>query len=217
VIEAGALLVKVCGLTTAEDAGFAADAGADLLGFVFHPPSPRHCGALREASRDVRDRAVLVMVSDDPVALARTAAMAGLHRIQPHCARAARRRVAEALSKEGFDLLLPWPDEAGQEAVDGGFYLWEPGAANTGLEGGSGQANPLGFPPPGPFLLAGGLDGTNLAVRAGTLAPALRPLLRGFDAASRLELSPGRKDPEKVRAYIQAAKAHLRGGTADAV
>lgn len=215
--EAIGCLVKVCGLTTAEDARFAAEAGADLLGFVVHPPSPRHCADFVEATREVRDRAVLVMVSDDPLELARTAAMAGLRRIQPHSSRAVRRKVAEALRKEGFDLLLPWPDEAGQERVDGALYVWEPGAANTGLQGGSGQPNPMGFPPPGPFLLAGGLDGETLASRLRALAPGLRSWLRGFDAASRLERSPGRKDPDKVRAFIQAAKAHSLGGTLDAL
>jgi len=39
-------LVKVCGLTGAADARHALDCGADLLGFVVHPPSPRHCADL---------------------------------------------------------------------------------------------------------------------------------------------------------------------------
>jgi phosphoribosylanthranilate isomerase len=200
-------LVKVCGLTTAEDAAFAAGEGADLLGFVVHPPSPRHCPDLPQAALAVRDRAVLVMVSDDPLELARTAAKAGIHRIQPHTTAAAKRRVVEALRAEAFDVLLPWPDEPGQDAVEACLYLWEPGAANTGLQGGSGKPNPLGFAPPGPFLLAGGLDGVNLAARVQAMPPALLPLLRGFDAASRLERSPGRKDPDRVRAYIRAARA----------
>lgn len=206
-------LVKVCGITTAEDARFAAREGADLLGFVVHPPSPRHCAALAEASAEVRDRAVLVMVSDDPLELARTAAQAGIRRIQPHASLAARPRVAEALRREAFELLLPWPDEPGQESLGEGIYLWEPGS--TGLPGGSGQANQLGFPPPGPFLLAGGLDGPSLAGRVRALPPLLQQMLRGFDAASRLEVSPGRKDPAKVRAFIQAARTCTSGGNTD--
>ncbi len=204
-------LVKVCGLTCAEDAAFAAEEGADLLGFVVHPPSPRHCADLLSAALEVRDRAVLVMVSDDPLDLARTAAQAGIRRIQPHPSPQARRRVAAALRKEAFEVLLPWPDEPSQEAIEGCLYLWEPGAARTGLQGGSGQPNPLRFPPPGPFLLAGGLDAANLEARVQALPPALRPRLCGFDAASRLERSPGRKDPDKVRAYIRAARAMAPG------
>jgi phosphoribosylanthranilate isomerase len=211
------LLVKVCGLTTAADAAFAAAEGADFLGFVVHPPSPRHCAALVEATLEVRDHAVLVMVSDDPVDLARTAARAGLRWIQPHTTAAAKAKVAAALRKEGFELLLPWPDEAGQTAVEGGLYLWEPGPAYSGLQGGSGLLNPLGFPPPGPFLLAGGLDGENLEARLRVLSPELRGRIRGFDAASRLEQSPGVKDPAKVSAYLRAVRAISLGGDAHAL
>ena len=206
-----ALQVKVCGLTRAADAAFAAAEGADLLGFVVHPPSPRHCADLAGAAGAVRDRAVLVMVSDDPVELARTADRAGLRRIQPHGA--GRAKAAAALRKEGFEVLLPWLDEPGQAPAAGCLYLWEPGPGRTGLEGGSGQANPLAHPPPGPYLLAGGLDGANLAERLAALPGEARPHLRGFDAASRLEQSPGVKSPEKVRAFIRAARALDLGGT----
>lgn len=205
-----AWLVKVCGLTHAADAAFAAAEGADLLGFVVHPPSPRHCADLAGAAAEVRERAVLVMVSDDPAELARTAARAGLRRIQPHGPR--RSLMAAALLKEGFDVLLPWHDGPGQLPLVGCLYLWEPGPGRTGLEGGSGQANPLDHPPPGPYLLAGGLDGANLAARLAALPTAARPHLRGFDAASRLERSPGKKDPEKVRAFLRAARALDLGG-----
>lgn len=211
------LRVKVCGLTTAVDAALAAAEGADLLGFVLHPPSPRHCPDLLEAARDVRDRAVLVAVSDDPLWLARTAAAAGLHRIQPHASAAARGRVAEALRREGFELLLPWPDQPGQPACAADLYLWEPGPGVTGLEGGSGVLNPLRYPPPGPYLLAGGLDAGNLAARCAALGPEQRGRLAGVDAASRLESAPGRKDPAKLRAFLQAARALEREGASDAL
>lgn len=205
-----ALLVKVCGLTTAADAVFAAAAGADLLGFVVHPPSPRHCADLVGAVAAVRERAVLVMVADDPADLARTADRAGLRRIQPHGRR--RAQVAAALQRAGFEVLLPWLDQPGQEPLEGCLYLWEPGPANTGLEGGSGLANPLAHPPPGHYLLAGGLDGGNLADRIAALPASARAYLRGFDAASRLERAPGLKDETKVRAYLAAARDLEPGG-----
>jgi len=206
-----ALLVKVCGLTTAADAVFAAAAGADLLGFVVHPPSPRHCADLGQAVAAVRERAVLVKVADDPADLARTADRAGLRRIQPHGRR--RAEVAAALQRAGFEVLLPWLDQPGQEPLEGCLYVWEPGPAHTGVEGGSGQANPLAHPPPGPFLLAGGLDGGNLADRLAALPAAARSNLRGFDAASRLERAPGLKDETKVRVFLAAARALDPGGT----
>ena len=58
-------LAKVCGLRRPEDAAQAAAEGADLLGFVCHPPSPRHCDDLSIASPHL-DRAVLVEVAESP-------------------------------------------------------------------------------------------------------------------------------------------------------
>jgi phosphoribosylanthranilate isomerase len=200
-------LVKVCGLTNPADAAFAAAAGADLLGFVVHPPSPRHCPRLSEASREAGGRAVLVMVSEDADLLAATADEAGIRRIQAHVAPPRRAFLAEQLRARGFELLLPWPDEGGQEPCEGGLYLWESSPARTGLAGGSGQPHAMAFPPPGPFLLAGGLSAENLAERVDAMSPAARLRLRGFDAASGLEKIPGRKDPDKVRAFIRAARA----------
>jgi phosphoribosylanthranilate isomerase len=65
----------------------------------------------------------------------------------------------------------------------------------------------MAFPPPGSFILAGGLDGAGLAARFAALAPDLRARCAGFDAASRLEAAPGRKDPAKVAAFVRRAHA----------
>ncbi len=199
-------LAKVCGLTNPADAAFAAECGADLLGFVVHPPSPRHCADLAEVCGDTRDRAVLVMVSEDADLLARTAEAAGIRRIQAHAAPKLRASLAPVLRARGFELILPWPDEGGQEPCAGGLYLWESSPARTGLPGGSGQTHAMAFPPPGPFLLAGGLSAENLAERIAALPPTARSQLRGFDAASALEKAPGLKDPAKVAAFIRAAR-----------
>ncbi len=201
-----ALQVKVCGLTCAEDAALAAEAGADLLGFVVHPPSPRHCADLAAACAGVRERAVLVMVGEEAGPMMEVARAAGIRRIQPH-AGPARREVVAALLTYGFWVLLPWADEAGQAELPADLYLWEPDPKKTGLAGGSGQTHPMLHPPPGPFLLAGGLDGANLRDRVGALPTAALPDFRGVDAASRLERAPGRKDPAKVRAFLAAARS----------
>src|SRR6266446_5123559 len=62
-----ALLVKICGLSTPETLDVALDAGADLVGFVFFPPSPRHLGfeAARALGERVRGRALKVALSVD--------------------------------------------------------------------------------------------------------------------------------------------------------
>ncbi len=199
--------VKVCGLTNAGDAAFAAAEGADYLGFVAHQPSPRHCADLASASREVRDRAVLVTVSDDAEAILRMARAAGIKIIQPHVSRDHRAKVVQRLKSEGYFILLPWCDDGDQSSIAADLYLWESSPDITGVAGGSGQTHSMTYPPPGPFLLAGGLKADNLQERAALIPMEARSHLMGFDAASRLELSPGIKDPSKVRAFIRTAKS----------
>lgn len=200
------LLVKVCGLTSGSDAAQAREAGADLLGFVVHPPSPRHCPDLVSASAGVQDLGVLVMVADEAAPMVIAAHTAGLGWIQPHVPPAVRATVVGDLRAAGFKVLLPWADEPGQGPLPADLYLWEPSPARTGVAGGSGQTHAMGHPPPGPFLLAGGLDPDNLRARLDSLPAEARPFLRGVDAASRLEAAPGLKDPARVSAFLSAAR-----------
>lgn len=205
------LLAKVCGLTTAGDAAFAVGQGADLLGFVCHPPSPRHCPDLAVAE-SFHDRAVLVMVADRAEAILDVARRHRFRRVQAYLPAPERERGVALLREAGLFVLLPWADEPGQAAMSADLYLWEPGATQTGMAGGSGQGHAMAFPPPGPYLLAGGLDGANLAARAACLPSEARADLYGFDAASRLEAGPGRKDPPKVAAFVAAVRqASLAG------
>ena len=199
------LLAKVCGLTSAGDAAQAMQAGADLLGFVCHPPSPRHCADLAVAEGCL-DRAVLVMVSERAETILESARRHGFRRVQPYLPPSERERGVDLLRSAGLFVLLPWADEPAQAHAGADFYLWESSPAVTGVAGGSGQGHPMAFPPPGPFLLAGGLEGGNLAARAAVIPSSVRSLLRGFDAASRLEAAPGRKDPAKVAAFVAAVK-----------
>lgn len=197
-------LAKVCGLAHAGDAAQAAAAGADLLGFVCHPPSPRHCAELSIAAPYL-DRAVLVQVAGSPEAILATARTFGFRHVQPHLPAGERSRGAALLREAGLFVLLPWPDEPDQPVIPADLYLWEPSPAETGVPGGAGLRHRMAFPPPGPFLLAGGLDGETLPVRAAAVPVAVRDHLHGFDAASRLEAAPGRKDSAKVAAFIHAA------------
>jgi phosphoribosylanthranilate isomerase len=205
------LLAKVCGLTTAADATFAATQGADLLGFVSHPLSPRHCADLSVAEA-FADRAVLVMVAESVEMVLETAQRHGFQRVQAYLPAVDRERGIALLRAAGLFVLLPWADEPGQAAVPADLYLWEPSPAQTGVAGGSGQSHPMAFPPPGPFLLAGGLDGTNLADRITALPLEVRLHLRGFDAASRLEAASGVKDPAKVAAFVAAVRQAASAG-----
>lgn len=199
------LLAKVCGLTTANDAAQAALAGADLLGFVRHAPSPRHCLDLGVAAAHL-DRAVLVMVAEAEAILAE-AKRHGFRRVQAYLPEATRAVGARLLRDAGLFLILPWADEAGQDVIAADLYLWETGVAATGVVGGSGQTHAMRHAPPGPFLLAGGLDATNATARLAAVPAELQSRLRGADAASRLEAAPGRKDPARVTAFVHAIHA----------
>jgi phosphoribosylanthranilate isomerase len=200
------ILAKVCGLVRAGDVAFAASEGADLLGFVSHPPSPRHCADLSVAEPYL-DRAVLVQVADHAEAVLALARRHGFRKVQPYLPAVTREAGIRSLREAGFYVLLPWSDEAGQSPVPADLYIWETSAAVTGVAGGSGQGHAMAFPPPGDFLLAGGMDAANLPERVLSLPPALRARFRGADAASRLEATPGVKDPAKVSAFIRTAHA----------
>jgi phosphoribosylanthranilate isomerase len=200
------VLAKVCGLVQAEDAAFAAAQGADLLGFVCHPPSPRHCGDLSIAALYL-DRAVLVQVADGAEQILATARQHGFRKVQPYLPADTREAGIQLLREAGLYVLLPWADEPSQAQVVADLYLWEPSAKATGVIGGSGQGHAMAYPPPGGFLLAGGLDALNLQARVRSIPVDQRQNLRGLDAASRLEALPGRKDPAKVAAFIRTAHA----------
>ncbi|MBS1784349.1 MAG: phosphoribosylanthranilate isomerase [Acidobacteria bacterium] len=203
------LKAKVCGLTNADDARLALHMGADFVGFVHHPPSPRHCGDIPSASANAGGKGVLVIVGEEAGPMIALARAAGLTWIQPH-SRDRKAALVQDLRGAGFKVLLPWPDEGGQEPIKAELYLWEPNPKRTGVPGGSGQAHEALHPPPGPYLLAGGLDAENLQRRLAILPLVTKSLLRGVDAASRLEAGPGRKDPVKVQAYLENAHAlHL--------
>lgn len=199
-------LAKVCGLVRRQDAAFAAGQGADLLGFVSHAPSPRNCQDLSVADPYL-DKAVLVQVAECAEAILATAHRHGFRRVQPYLPAVSREAGVHLLREAGLQVLLPWPDEPDQASVAADLYLWEASPQVTGVAGGSGQGHAMAHPPPGPFLLAGGLDATNLQERVQGLSAPVRKRFLGVDAASRLEASPGIKAPSKVSAFILAAHA----------
>lgn len=201
------MIAKVCGIASAADARMALAAGADLIGFVRHLPSPRHCEDLESASAGIGMRGVLVSVGDRIDTIIDEAIGYGLGWIQPYLPARERTNALARAHAAGLKLLLPWPDTADQHATEADLYLWETAPAQTGVHGGSGQAHAAKFPPPGPFLLAGGLDGGNVRDRINALAHEQRRQCRGADAASRLEASPGRKSAGKVQHFTSTVHA----------
>ncbi|MDR2140358.1 MAG: phosphoribosylanthranilate isomerase [Deltaproteobacteria bacterium] len=210
----GAPLIKICGLTRAQDALACAQAGADLVGFVFHPPSPRQVAsaAVREFLTPGSLR-VGVFVRQGAAEILAIMAEARLDLAQLHGGQGPE--VAVALGPERV-IRVFWPeihDEPGELAQAltswsslASAYLFDAG------QGGGGHGRKLtglNCPSPRPFFLAGGLKPSDL----GTVWPGPDPLMVGLDFNSGLEKSPGVKDLAAVRELLVARAGFNRRET----
>lgn len=197
-------IVKVCGITSVEDARTAVDAGANAIGLNFHPPSPRYISPAR--AREIASalpRHILrvgVFVSypvDEMPALAASVPLdvLQLHGLSTTVPESASYRIWRAVHIRN-GAIPETPEHADAYLPDA--YLIDSESP------GSGRAfdwSRLRSPWTRPIVVAGGLDAGNV----GEAIAALQPW--GVDACSRLESAPGKKDPERVRAFVKAAHA----------
>jgi indole-3-glycerol phosphate synthase / phosphoribosylanthranilate isomerase len=163
-------LVKVCGLTREEDVAVAADAGADLLGFVLAPESPRAAQAVLPVPDETLAVAVWVGAAGESAA-----DLDQVHTVEPGKVR-------------GRDATLYRGDEPVARLVD---LPWEEDDPTHWDRARSTE---------GRVVLAGGLGPANVAEAIAAVGPW------AVDASSSLEVSPGVKDHERVRAYVEAAR-----------
>ncbi len=199
--------VKICGITSADDARAAVGAGVDALGFMFYEPSPR-CVTPEQAAAIIAKlpthvAKVGVFVDADEAAVRTTAAMAGLDTLQFHgseppefCARFELRTIKAFRVKDSGSLA---------QLPDYETDAWLLDSYVQGVPGGTGErfnwdlaveAKRLGRP----ILLAGGLTPENVGEAVGQVTPY------GLDVSSGVEAAPGRKDAAKVAAFIASAK-----------
>ncbi|MGE0200414.1 MAG: N-(5'-phosphoribosyl)anthranilate isomerase [Candidatus Melainabacteria bacterium] len=198
----GKTRIKICGITSLQDALLAMDAGADLLGFIFVPGTPRHLtpeqaadilralpkgavqtvGVFQDADRDFLDRHVTKLPLD---------AMQLHGSEKPETLNQTALPVIKRLPlTDSFDwpVFGPWRRAA--------LWLLDP------PKGVSVNWADVEIPPPPegspPVLLAGGLTPENVMITLNRF-----PWAAGVDVASGVEASPGRKDPDKVRAFCQ--------------
>lgn len=200
------LTIKICGLTNLDDARWAIEAGADYLGFVLYPKSPRYL-PVKELSRITDElpetiRKVGVFVNEAPILVKEVVSVCGLAAVQLH-----GDEDPEDFEDVGAPLWRAIRLQAGK---------WTPEPRNWAAEryvmdafspayGGTGMT--LDWATAGAFaahhraMLAGGLTEENVseAIRR------VKPL--GVDVSSGVELAPGRKDRRKVAAFISAARA----------
>ncbi len=193
------MIVKVCGITNAEDAAAAIDAGATAIGFNFYPRSPRYIAPEQAALIPTKGvRRVGVFVNEDRARIAEIARIAALDTAQLH---------GEETAADYPEHIAVW--KAARVTPDFSFAPYRDSAAEAllldgpagDLYGGGGRTFDwsLAGGPAIRIVLAGGLDAANVA-QAVSLA---RPW--GVDACSRIESAPGKKDHGKMLAFIQAA------------
>jgi phosphoribosylanthranilate isomerase len=200
--------IKICGVTRLEDAQTAAGLGAWAVGMVFYPPSLRRC-ELAEAERigaAMHRRCELAGVFVNAVLeeIADIAERAKLTLVQLHgdegpafCSEVARRTGARTIKAAAVRGAATLQD---LERFHTDFHLLDGYA--EGLRGGTGE--PFDWSviearrSKVPLILSGGLDCDNV----GDAISATRPY--AVDVASGVESSPGVKDPERLRAFIDA-------------
>lgn len=210
------LLVKICGLSTPETLDVALDAGADMVGFVFFPPSPRHLSleAGRDLGRQAKGRALKVALtvdaddatldnimdalSPDIFQLHGKESVARLRDIKQRFGRPVMKAVPVATSADLA--VLP-----GYAAVADRILFDARAPKDATRPGGLGEPFDwrllenldLNLP----YMVSGGLHVDNVA-------EALRVTRAGgVDVSSGIESAPGVKDPEMIKAFIRAARA----------
>jgi phosphoribosylanthranilate isomerase len=201
--------VKICGITNTDDARVAVEAGADMIGLNFYPPSPRYVTPAQAraivASLPASVSAIGVFVNEDVETVSRIVRDSGVQMVQLH---------GEETSE--FCQQLPWPvvktfrftaqvqpEMMRQYAV--AAYLIE--GFHADLYGGGGALadwqRVATLHQYGRIMLAGGLTPENVRDAIRVVHPY------AVDVCSGVEASPGRKDWHRVRAFVQGAKALL--------
>lgn len=210
------LIVKICGLSTRETLDVALDAGADMVGFVFFPPSPRHLNlaTARDLGGQVKGRAkkVALTVDADDATLADI-----IEALQPDILQLHGKETVARLRDIKQKFGLPVMKVIAVEGVSDLASL--PGYAAVADRILFDAHAPKGATRPGglgavfdwhvlenldlklPFMVSGGLTAENVAeaVRVSRAG--------GVDVSSGVERTPGVKDPEMIRSFIRAARA----------
>ncbi|MEF8734301.1 MAG: phosphoribosylanthranilate isomerase [Candidatus Accumulibacter meliphilus] len=199
--------LKICGLTRREDLLCAVEAGADALGLVFYPPSPRFVDLPTAAALACAVPPFIsivgLFVNADPAVVRATLAALPIHLLQFHgdedegyCRQFERPYIKAARVRPGMDLI--------QYAA--GFPSAQAILLDAFVEsyGGGGKVFDWALVPDTlgkPLILSGGLDADNVAAAVRRLRPA------AVDVSSGVEASKGIKDGAKIRAFAAALRA----------
>ncbi|MEP9354410.1 phosphoribosylanthranilate isomerase [Xanthobacter sp. KR7-65] len=216
----GRLDIKICGIRTAEALDAALDAGADFVGFVHFPKSPRHL-ALADAPPLVarvagRAKKVALLVNPDDALVAEVVAAFSPDLIQLHGTETPE-RVAAIRARFAVPVMKALPVARREDLAALGAYAEvadrilfdakpDPGAL---LPGGNGVPFDwtlvAGLDVGRPLMLSGGLAADNVSQALGVVR------MSGVDVSSGVEDAPGVKSPDKIRAFIAAARRAAAG------
>jgi phosphoribosylanthranilate isomerase len=206
------LRVKICGITTPDDAAAAVEFGADALGFNFFPGSRRYLAAAAAAdwiaALPEHIEKVAILVNPSLEEAQRAAGIAGITALQLHGAESpafCRRLMEEGIRFEKAVPVIDADSVANLPDFSTRTLLLD--SAGAGEFGGSGRVFPWeiarGFVRANASLrvvLAGGLTPENVGEAVATVRPF------GVDVTSGVESAPGRKDHARLRAFITAAR-----------
>jgi phosphoribosylanthranilate isomerase len=206
--------IKICGITNSGDALLAAELGAHALGFIFYHKSPRY--VTPDKARHIIGQlppfvaTVGVFVDEDASQVREIASLAGLDWIQlhggesPDYCRSLGRRVIKGFRVKGQEIYAQLTEYQGAAQA---FLL---DTYKPGTPGGTGETFDWQLAREvrncGPIILAGGLTPDNVAEAIRIAQPA------AVDVASGVEAAPGKKDPMRLKAFIEAVKSTGGGG-----
>jgi phosphoribosylanthranilate isomerase len=212
--------VKICGLKTEAALEAALAGGADFVGLVFFPPSPRNLSpaAARTLAAKARGRARIVALMVDPHdALIETVVAAANPDILQLHGEETPERVAEVRQRWGKPVMKAIKVETAADAEAALRYrgsadliLFDARAPEDSTRpGGNGAPFDwhalLGVKDEVPYMLSGGLTPDNVAEAIRLTGAAM------VDVSSGVEARPGEKDPDLIRRFLQAAKAAKQG------
>jgi phosphoribosylanthranilate isomerase len=196
--------IKICGITNIEDACFAAASGADAIGFIFHPPSPRYVTpeTVKKIIEELPHHIITVgvFVNMDSQEVKRIMTLCSLDMVQLHgaespafCSQFPRSRVIKALALRGEDDLAPLHEYPVKAMLVDAF--------DPQRHGGTGEradwALAAKVKEHHPLILAGGLSLANIQEAIKAIAPD------AVDINSGVESAPGHKDHIKVKEIIE--------------
>ena len=199
--------IKICGLTRAEDMQVAIEAGADALGLVFYPPSPRFVDpeqAVRLAGMAPPFVSVVgLFVNAEARQVSELLAAMPIHLLQFHgdedeayCRQFGRPYIKAARMRPGLDLLQYAASFPSAQAI-----LVDAFVEGYGGGGKSFDWNLIPNSMSKPLVLSGGLDADNVGEAIRRVRPA------AVDVSSGVEAAKGIKDADKIRSFIAAARA----------